>query len=249
MSIPADPVEARREPSDAEVSRWLPQDGAVPDLASLQVELRRQLADERGALSFLRSRSTSTRLALLAFTLLLLAGLVLLLGARVDLALYPRPRLILSSLLIATLFVSSSLLALWPLSLWRVPAAMVTSAVLIVPSLLATMYALPAAHEAHSASLLSEGGDALLESALSCWVFGGVSTMALVGVLCAMDRGGVRRGGFIALAASVASNLLLQLHCPLTASTHLLLGHLGVVLGALLVNALITLRARLRPSA
>jgi hypothetical protein len=60
-------------------------------------------------------------------------------------------------------------------------------------------------------------------------VIGSAVAAGIYAVLRGLDRGGTRRLPLMAACAGLAANLMLQLHCAVTAPTHLMLGHLGVV--------------------
>jgi hypothetical protein len=87
--------------------------------------------------------------------------------------------------------------------------------------------ALPALDPAHVAE---PGLDAALHLAAPCLGIGLLIALALYALWSLLDRGGARRGLAAAAAAGLTANLALQLHCPITAPTHLLIGHLGVAL-------------------
>ena len=116
---------------------------------------------------------------------------------------------------------------------------MVAAVLGLAPLLLAGLYLMPVAHTDPLASAQPQGAGAVLLRALPCLGVG--MSIALIGsiALRAFDRGGSRALVLLASAGGVAANLLLLLHCPLTAPAHLLLGHLGVLLlvvaGALLL--------------
>ena len=58
------------------------------------------------------------------------------------------------------------------------------------------------------------------------------------GVLVLLDRGGSRRAVPMALAAGMAANLVLHIHCPSGQPSHLMLGHFGAAALLLLAIAL-----------
>jgi hypothetical protein len=93
---------------------------------------------------------------------------------------------------------------------------------------LLAVYAMPAAHVAHPASMQARGWVALLHRAAPCLVIGVVLGAIVYAVLGLLDRGGTRRALVTAAASGLAANLALHLHCPVTAPLHMVLGHLGV---------------------
>jgi hypothetical protein len=103
---------------------------------------------------------------------------------------------------------------------------------------------MPPAHTVHPASLHAEGWPALLQRATPCLAIGLAIGALFYGVLALLDRGGSYRAPAMAVASGLAANLALQLHCPVTAPLHMVVGHLGVAL--LLVAAALFLRGRSR---
>jgi hypothetical protein len=208
-----------------------------PDLNELFAGLERQLARERGARAWLRSRSTGVRLALCAASLALLVAGVALAWARPDLAVYPVFRLGAGALVIVVILAVQLALALRPLSrpplsAWVAPAAIAAALVALL-----ALYGLPAAHLAHPASFQAPGWQALIARALPCLAFGLVFALASYALLRLLDRGGTdptRRALLAAAYGGLVANLLLMLHCPVTAPAHLMLGHLGVAVLLLL---------------
>lgn len=228
---------AKAEPDEAlsaELARWVRPDAmSAPDLNDLRLSLDTELAKERGPSAFLRSRSTPLRVLLLGVTLLGLALLTLLLRGRADLAVYPLPRMLLLVALMALWFLASAWLALWPLSRPALPSGLLKGFIAFGPVLLLMLYSLPAAHTDHVASLQPPGTVALLLRALPCLAFGAVIAAGTYSLLRAFDRGGQRANLLMASAGGLAANLLLQLHCPVTAPEHMLVGHLGAALAVL----------------
>lgn len=222
------------EALSAELARWVRPDAvSVPDLNDLRLSLDAELAKERCPSAFLRSRSTPLRVLLLGVGLLILALLTLLLRGRVDLAVYPLPRMLLLLTAMAVWFFGSTWLALWPLSRPALPAAVLKAFIAFGPLLLLGLYSLPAAHTDHPASLQAPGVAALLLRAVPCLVFGAAIAAGTYSLLRAFDRGGSRASLLMASAGGLAANLLLQLHCPVTAPEHMLVGHLGSALSVL----------------
>jgi hypothetical protein len=226
-----DPGDASDEVLSAELARWVRPDAvSAPDLSEMRLSLDAELLKERGPSAFLRSRSTPTRVAGVGLSLLLLALLTLLFRARVDLAVYPLPRMLLLLSVMALWFLGSAWLALWPLAWPEPPAALRKTLIAFGPVVLLALYSLPVAHTDHPASLQAEGGTALLLRALPCLGIGLVLAAGVYFLLRAFDRGGNRANLLMASAGGISANLLLQLHCSVTAPAHMLLGHLGVAL-------------------
>lgn len=212
---------------------------ALPDFEQLRAALEQDIAAERGPRAWLRSRSTPQRLAIVAATVALLAVGTLLASARPDLAVYPLGRMLLLLLALAALIALEAALSLWPLHWPAPPRWLARGAILAAPLGLLALYLLPAAHVDHPASLQAPGMRGLLARALPCLAVGSVVALAGYLLLRALDRGGVRRALLMAASGGLAANLLLQLHCPVTAPEHMLVGHLGVSLLLLGVVALV----------
>jgi hypothetical protein len=233
------------EDLSAELARWVRPDAvSAPNFDDLRLSLDAELAKERGPSAFLRSRSTPGRVAAVALLLLLLCLITLLFRARADLAVYPMGRMLLLSGVMLLWFLASTLLSLWPLSWPTPPRAVSKIAIAFGPVALLALYSLPTAHESHPASLQGPGGAALFLRALPCLGIGLLVALGVFVLLRAFDRGGSRTNLAMACAGGISANLLLQLHCPITAPPHMLLAHLGV---ALIMLAAVALRERVGP--
>lgn len=221
-----------------ELLRAPPESVALPDFTALEAELEREIAAERGVRAELRALSTPRRYLFVLLPLCALAGVALLVRPRLDLAVYPAARMGLVLGVVAALLLTSLSFALWSLA-WRpVPEWLRKLAVALTPISLFALYALPPAHTAHPASLQAEGTGALIVRALPCLVIGSLVAASAFLLLRAFDRGAMRATWLFAACAGLYANLLLQLHCSVTAPSHMLLGHLGVALLALLGVAL-----------
>ena len=221
------------EGAEARARLGAPEPIALPDFAGLEAELEREIAQEVGPRAALRALSTGRRYLLITLALALLAGLTWMLRPRLDLEVYPAGRMVLVLAVISALVLASFVIALWPLSS-RLPSARVRRLpALLGPLALALLYSLPAAHTAHPASLQPEGAAAIFVRALPCLALGsGVSFLVLL-LLRAFDRGGLPASLGLAASAGLFANFLLQIHCSVTAPSHMLIGHLGVALLAL----------------
>ena len=228
-----DPPPSTREPGlPPELARLVDAGQGAGDLDGMYAALRADLERERGLRAWLRARSTVVR-ALAAFGLVALVGTVAALAfARPDLGSYPFERLALSSSAMALLMLASVGLALRPLQRPGLPAW--TAPVLVGGSLLvlAGLY-LVAPLEAPRAL-----DAATVRPALACLAIGLVLAVPVYGVLLLLDRGGSLRALPMALAAGLAANLVLHIHCPSTQPTHLMLGHFGAAALLLLAIAL-----------
>jgi hypothetical protein len=213
-----------------------------PDLDALFRELEQRVAAERGLRAWLRARPTALRTGLAWSAVAAVAAVVALAFRRPDMAVYPPARMAAALLVLGAGFAISLLLALRPLQRPGVPArtvALATSAVLVG---VLVLYGLPPAHLAHPSSLHEPGLSVLLR-AIPCLAIGMAIGGAFYGLLALLDRGGSRRAPVVAVAAGLAANLALQLHCPVTAPLHMIVGHLGVAL-LLLAGAVLLVRCR-----
>jgi hypothetical protein len=220
------------------------QSGFSPTDALARAE--RNLEAERGLGAWLASRPTLQR------WLFALAGVVVALGVglaarRADLGVYPQLRLALELGLPLALILLT--LAAWLRPLYR-PPPRVDLRPLWLLLILATPLAqalLPQAHAAHAASLAGAGTD-LVARAVGCLLWGVI--VGLPAGLLALGLGRDGRaarffgrsacffGRYSLLAAALggaAGVLSLQLHCPLTARMHLVVGHAPVPIVAALV--------------
>jgi hypothetical protein len=207
---------------------------------ALSARLSLRLGREHGPLAWLRGLATPARLALALGLVALLGALALLAMPRVDLAVYPAGRLVLAVVGLLAVGGAAVLGALRPLQRPELPVrrwAIVLGVALGVPFILA---ALPQAHMLHQASLQGTGAD-FVKRALGCFIFGlevGVPVLLLVR---ALDRGPLQPRRFVLAAAlaGVAANLVLEMHCPVTAPSHLLAGHATVGLAFALVAVVV----------
>lgn len=221
-------------------------DDSLPDLlASLQTEI----ASEDRGWRRLRSWSTPTRHVAALFVVLIVTLAVLVATPRLDLAAYPRVRLIVSAAALIAITSFGLRRFFWPCGErvrreWAVVAA--AAALLVIPVVLAL---LPAPHELmhlHPESFEGTGAD-FVPRALACLVFGFVVGIPTTLVALVMNRQPRLTRPRIALAAGVgglAGTLGLLLHCPLVSVAHRLAGHgaVGVVAAAALAAVLLLIR-------
>ncbi len=232
-------TQAGGETRARELLRTVPEPLDLPDFTALEAELEREIAAEHGVRAGLRALSTPRRVLLVLLPLCSLAGITLLVRPRLDLAVYPSTRMALVLGVVSALVLLSLLLALWSLA-WRpLPETVRKLGVALAPIALLVLYALPPAHTAHPASLQAEGLTALFLHALPCLLIGSAVAASTFFLVRAFDRGGTRASSLFAACAGLYANLLLQLHCSVTAPAHMLLGHLGVAVLALLAVALV----------
>lgn len=185
------------------------------------------LAAETGLRARLRALPSSGRLALALATSALVALAVALLSRRADIAVYPVARMGIEFVLYAGGLGALAWMALRPLHQRALPRGLAGSLLgfaVVLPIVLAL---LPHAHTAHPASLEGMGSD-FAARAVSCFVFGVVSSIPLLVMAWLLHRSPKSGGRFAAAAAGAAgllANVALLLHCPITHPTHIAVGH------------------------
>lgn len=214
------------------------------DLSALRGRVDAALKAEVGPRAALRARSTPERAALALLAIAAVAGGTAAVLLRADFGVYPTDRMVLALLAFASTAVGGAVLALLPDHVPPRPVGLerfVLGTLLLLPVAFAV---LPAAHASHPASALPEGAFAAATAA--CFAFGSGVAAAVVAVLRVLDRRTRWAGAFAVVAVGAggaAGNLALQLHCPVTAVDHLVVGHalVGVVWAAV---AWVALRLR-----
>ncbi len=239
----ADDVDDRELEGDIEACRLLTRraglSGDVPaiELVPLRARVEGQLASETGWLARLRALRTGQRLALVLALVLLLALLVAATTPRADLG-----QLALTPMM-ATLGVLTAATAL---AAWRLlrplhappPHPWASRALLVVGVLTPCVLAFVPGHQGAGAAV-GEGA-AFMASCGKCLGFGGVLGLPVL-LLALWARRAQTDGAAVAalggVAAGLAGNVTLQLHCPITEPLHVLVGHatLLVLLGAVAV--------------
>jgi len=239
---PADPIDPR---PDAELAVLLSDVEGEPELGdpdALFREVRMGMERSDGnAVGWLRSRSTPVRrtIALSAFLAVAAFGL---LSLRPDIDSYPVPRMIASLVALAVLLILSLHHAIRPLhepALGRGTLAALTAVALGATFVIA---AVP----------ISSRVDPLLHGSwiagvVPCLMFGVLVGLPVYVVARLVDRGSVLGGVLAACAAGLTANFVLQLHCPMSAPSHDLLGHFGaavIFVGAALIVTLIERQLR-----
>ena len=203
---------------------------APPDLDGLFAAIDTDLQREHGLSAWLRARSTSERLLLAGSASAAVLLAVYAWFVRPDLAVYPTGRMTAVVLIAVSALATSLALALRPTQRPAAPSWAAPSVAGLGLLGLLAVYLMPALPVLDPSHLQAPGVEAALHRALPCFGIGLVVAGALYALWTLLDRGGARRGLAAAAAAGLTANLALQLHCPITAPAHLLLGHLGVAL-------------------
>jgi hypothetical protein len=157
----------------------------------------------------------------------LLLAIVGVLAPRPDLTAYPPGRMLTVFAGLGALLLVSVRLSLRPLHRPPPPAPAVLSVLALSVAAAAGFSLLPAAHVLlpHTSPAPELG---LWQHVRPCLAFGFALGLPLFAALRFFDRG-VRLGAWPAAAAlGLLGNLALQLHCPITEPSHLLLGHATV---------------------
>ncbi|MCA9711599.1 MAG: hypothetical protein KDK70_37535, partial [Myxococcales bacterium] len=201
-------------------------------LDALWAAVQADVARERGAAAWLRSRPTPHRTALAAIGASLVPLLVWWLWGRSDRAVYPVGRWVLDlAVLLSPVVVALAVVMRpihrpsWPRWVERAVVAFAAAAALVGPML-------QPAHQDHPASL-GGTGDALLPAAAVCMTLGTLLGVPLLLWLVSLRRQAERwsRPAWgVAAGAGAAGGLSIFLHCPIVAPEHLLLGHATVLL-------------------
>jgi hypothetical protein len=202
---------------------------AGANFEKLHAELQGEIAREKGVGAWLRSRPTPVRALVAGLVVGALALVTMGVWGRQDFAMYPAERMLAVVASIAGLIVVDLVLVLWPLQLPAAPQWLMAAAVAGAPLGLLFWYSAPAVETGHPGSVPVESAGTLVRHALHCLVFGSVIAGGIYGLLRGLDRGGANRLLLMGACAGLAGNLMLQLHCSVTAPVHLLIGHLGVV--------------------
>ncbi len=214
-----------------EYAQW--EDGGDPvagvDFDKLHAELQGKLAQERGFSAWLRSRSTPLRATLAGIVVGLLAVATMAVWLRPDFELYPAGRMNAVLASIAGLIVLDLILLLWPMQLPAAPRWLMAAAVAGAPIGLFFWYSAPVAHLTHPRSVPSEDFRGWCVHVGRCLFYGSVVAGGVYALLRSLDRGGANRLLLMAACAGLAANLVLQLHCPQTTPSHLMIGHFGVI--------------------
>jgi hypothetical protein len=208
------------------------------DLDALLARVKSSLAGERGARGWLRSRPTWMRrsISIAASTILSLFGLV---AVRPDLGAYPpwRMAITLGAFIVPLLF--TIVLSLRPAYRPALKTEIILASSVASLGIVLLLSVLPPAHEAHAATIAmaaADGGG----GAMPCFFIGVLVSLPVLAIARVLDHRATKMVVVLsAVAAGLTANVTLQLHCPATAPTHLLLGHFSVALVVVVVVALL----------
>jgi hypothetical protein len=195
------------------------------NLEKMQAELDGKIAQEKGLAAWLRARPTPVRAMLASLLLGVIIIGTMATWLRPDFEIYPAIRMQAVLGTIAVLIVLNVILVLWPLQFPAAPRWLMAAAVLSAPIGLFFWYSAPPAHT-HPRSFPSESFGLMVGHASRCLIVGSAVAGSMFALLAGLDRGGSNR---LLLMAACAGLLMLQLHCSNTSPTHLVFGHLGVV--------------------
>jgi len=236
---------ASEDAVEVELSRLRAATDREPDLSPMLGELHARISQGDTALEGVRALPSGWRLSIAALSALAIVLLVLLLMPQPELADYPRARLLPVMGALGVLLWPTLRAALRPLHLpalgggrawllWLVAAAATFGlALLPAPEALLTDAAAAAGHDS-------------LRHALPCLLFGLVTGAPVFAAIAVLDRGNRFAPLLAAAAVGLVGNLSLQIHCALINRAHLLWGHAGVSVVALLGGLLLWLALRRR---
>jgi hypothetical protein len=217
------------------------------DLGAGFLNLTQSLQADRGLRPWLASRPTWERrlvlVSALAAILLVSFGFLV----RPDLSIYPAGRMTLVLVGLASVGVAGAWTTLRPLQ--RPPGSRNVWTLLLVAGLLwpVVVGLLPAAHQAHAASVQGTGA-MLAQKAAACFVFGLVFALPVLVLAWLFNRSPRHyrlstQALLAAVVAGLGGNLALQAHCPITGQEHLLVGHATVAPALVAACLLARLRA------
>jgi hypothetical protein len=194
------------------------------ELDFLLARVEAAIAQEKGVFAWLRSMPTRLRIVLAGSATGAMAAALGLASPRVDLAVYPQWRLLLSAGVLAAVLGGLIVLNLRPLQRPELSmrAPLFVFAALAVPFLIAL---LPEVRLAHPVAF---------RDAHDCLLLGSLSGALLMVLLRALDRlkSDARSLLVPAAAGGILANFALSFHCPVVSPLHLVLIHapIGVVL-------------------
>jgi hypothetical protein len=217
----------RRDEADAE-----------GDLAAVRAAVAASLAAEKGVVAGLRERSTLQRTVLVVAVATLLVAVSALVFPRSDLAAHPLGHTVALMALLGGVAAVAPARLLRPLHRPALPVGrdrLLLVAAVLVPAAVALW-----PMHGHTGAPAGEGLDFLRRCA-GCLAFGGALALPILLFGTVVRRARVDGPAVAALAgvaAGVAAIVILHVHCPVTAATHLLASHVALVPGLALVAAL-----------
>jgi hypothetical protein len=205
------------------------------ELAELRGRIAADLEGEKTFLGRLRALKTIQRTALVIGMMIVVTVLTVATTPRHDLAAYPMGRMAAALLVLAFVSGAASWRLLRPLYA-PPPNVWVSRSLLIMGVLTPVVLALMPLD--HAGGAAGEGA-AFAAACGKCLGFGGILGLPVLVLAFLVRRAHVDGAAIAALAgvaAGLTGNLTLQVHCPITEPTHLLLGH-ALLLAVLGVGA------------
>jgi hypothetical protein len=218
-------------------------DPAVDDLLAAT---RGTLRAETGVVAKARALSTGWRNAIFAALLVAVCGFVLLVMRRPDLALYPAGRLVALAASLTLLTLLGARLALWPSHRPRPVSWRIWGFSGLAVGTLLVAYLLPPPDLA-LAACHTRTGPGFVHAALACLLTGGALGGVGLGLLLLLDRRDhttAPRGWLLVATFALLGNLGLAFHCPIVSNAHLLVGHGGLMLLAMVAGIAWAVRRR-----
>ena len=198
------------------------------EVANLRARVDADREKEQGLLSSLRSLRTPYRIGLVIAAVVLVTVASLVTTPRADIAAYPTGRMVLTLALLGMAAGAAAARLLRPVHA-PPPNVWVSRALLVVGVLTPCLLALiPLHHDGAPAG----AGSAFVANCGRCLGFGGalglpVLLLALWARRTRVDGAAVAVLGGV--TAGLAGNLALQVHCPITDPSHLLVGHVTLL--------------------
>jgi Negative regulator of sigma F len=227
MTMPADGLELSELQRELDACRKLvgQADGPADDLGPLEAEVTNLVTSETGTRATLRALVTGQRIGMLVAAVVVLGAITAAVTPRMDLASYPKGRMAAVLVLLAVLTTVATVRLLRPLHL---PAPSLMSSRLLLLAGLVTPFVVSIVplHD-HVGGPAGEGM-AFAIGCFKCLGFGGALGLPVLLLAFAMRRATVDGAAIAALAgvaAGLAGNVTLQLHCPIVDPLHLVIGH------------------------
>lgn len=219
-----------------------PRPDASGEFDDLFARIEADIERERGLAARLRALPRWLAIALAVGLILLFAALWLWLWPRSDMHLYPDWRLLLELAALAALSISAVHTFLSSPRLCPTHEPLIALRLLGHLIVALAIVFMPPAHLTEP--YLSAGtGSMLWPCATACLSIGTSAALPVLGLILLLDRGSAMQVPLTRMLAPAGAwlggMLVLQLHCPILAHEHQLLGHAGVLVPVLAVWALI----------